>query len=325
MNSFGRIFRISIFGESHGPSLGILIDGVMPGLDLQVEDFLPDLEKRKAGAKGTTPRKESDMPIIESGVFNGKTTGAPLMIRFLNENTRSKDYSSLISTPRPGHADYTARVKYKGYNDYRGGGHFSGRLTLCLVAAGVVAKKMLNANITASIESLGGSTDIESKIDEAIAAHNSIGGVVKVKIKGIDKGLGEPFFDSVESVLSHLIFSIGGVKGIEFGLGFRGEKLFGSEFNDKFIDKEGHTDTNNNGGINGGISNGNDIDIRVFVKPTPSIGVPQPTFNFKTNKVEDLLIAGRHDRAIILRIVPVIEAVCAIGLVDLALINKAYN
>lgn len=328
MNSFGRIFRVSIFGESHGSSVGVVVDGVIPGISLTKEDFMPDLLRRKADKKGTTPRKESDLPLIESGVFNGKTTGAPIMIRFLNENTRSKDYSNLVSTPRPGHSDYTARVKYKGFNDYRGGGHFSGRLTLGIVAAGVIAKKIIGASISSEIISLHGNTNpaqFEMELDKAMSLHESIGGVVEIKINGIDKGIGEPFFDSVESVLSHLIFSVGGVKGVEFGVGFKGQAMYGSQFNDNFIDANGKTNTNNNGGINGGIANGNEIVLRAFVKPTPSVGVCQKTYNFAKNELEDLVIEGRHDSAIILRIAPVLEAMCAIGLCDLYLINKAYN
>lgn len=325
MNSFGRLFKISLFGESHGKSVGVLIDGVKPGLKLEVEDFLSDLARRKSGQKGTTPRIESDIPIIESGVFNGYTTGAPILIRFLNENTRSKDYSNLVSTPRPGHADYTALKKYKGFNDYRGGGHFSGRLTLGLVAAGVIAKKLLPFTVEAKIETLKGSKKIEEVLNEAIKQGDSVGGVVKITVKNPLPCLGEPYFDSVESILSHLLFSVGGVKGVEFGLGFRGEALYGSMFNDRFIDANGHTATNHNGGINGGITNGNDLEIRVFVKPTPSISKSQSTYNFKTNQIEELLIEGRHDKAIILRIAPVLEALVAIGLYDLFLVNKLYE
>ena len=326
MNSFGRLFRVSIYGESHGEELGVLIDGVKPGIKLSEDDFTADLLRRKAKGKATTPRIEEDKPLISSGVFNGYTTGAPLMIRFLNQNTRSKDYSNLVSTPRPGHADYTANQKYKGFNDYRGGGHFSGRLTLAIVAAGVVAKKMLNESFETKIVSLHGIKDeslFENELNEAIINRDSIGGVIEVKVSNVEKGLGEPYFDSVESVLSHLLFSVGGVKGVEFGIGFDGESLTGSQFNDTFLDKTGKTLTNNNGGINGGITNGNDIIVKVFVKPTPSIGKVQKTYNFKEDKLEELEIVGRHDTAIILRAMPVVEAMVAIGLLDLSLINKA--
>lgn len=328
MNSFGRLFRISIFGESHGDSVGVLIDGVKAGIKLSKEDFTNDLQRRKSGGLGKTPRIEADEPIIESGVFNGYTTGAPILIRFLNLNTRSKDYSNLIDTPRPGHADYTAKIKYDGYNDYRGGGAFSGRLTVGIVAAGVLAKKLLNCNFNTKIDSLFGESD-ESKFDEilkeAINKKESVGGVVSITVNGVEKGLGEPYFDSVESVVSHLLFSVGGVKGVEFGIGFNGEKLYGSEFNDNFVNSNGKTSTNNNGGINGGITNGNDLNIRVFVKPTPSVGTPQNTYNFKNDQIEELKIEGRHDAAIILRAQVVLEACVAIALADLKLVNDGIK
>lgn len=325
MNSIGRLFRVSIFGESHGSCVGILVDGVPAGIPLKEEDFYEDLSRRKASKKGTTPRVESDKPILESGVFNSCTTGAPILIRFLNENTKSKDYSNLVSHPRPSHSDLTAKVKFKGFNDYRGGGAFSGRLTLGIVAAGVIAKKILPLKYSTEIINLKGCTEkdkFESIIDDAILKRDSVGGIVSIKIDDVPASLGEPYFDSVESVLSHLLFSVGGVKGVEFGIGFDGVVLYGSEFNDSYIDKDGKTNTNNNGGINGGITNSNQIDIKVMIKPTPSVGVVQNTYNFNENKVSPLLIEGRHDSAIILRTLPVLEAMCAIGLCDLYMINK---
>ncbi len=325
MNSFGRLFRVSIYGESHGKSIGVVIDGVPSGIELNEESFNLDIQRRKPGALGTTPRVEEDKVIIESGVFNGFTTGAPISLRFENNNTRSKDYSQFLETPRPSHADFTANNKYNGFQDYRGGGHFSGRLTLGLVACGVVAKKIVDFKYETKISNLKGVEDetlFESVIKEAIEQKDSIGGVVTTKVSNVSVGLGEPFFDSVESNLSHLLFSVGGVKGVSFGIGFDGKLLYGSEFNDKIIDSSGKTSTNNNGGINGGITNGNDIIINTFVKPTPSIFKNQETFNFKTNKVEDFKIEGRHDCAIILRAQVVIEAVIAIGLADLYLINR---
>lgn len=325
MNSIGRLFRVSIFGESHGACVGILVDGVPAGITLNEEDFYLDLSRRKASKKGTTPRIESDMLLIESGVFNGYTTGAPILIRFLNENTKSKDYSNLVSHPRPSHADLTAKNKFNGFNDYRGGGPFSGRLTLGIVAAGVIAKKILPLKYSTEIINLKGSynkEEFDSIIEGAISKGDSVGGIVNIKIDDVPQSLGEPYFDSVESVLSHLLFSVGGVKGVEFGIGFNGVSLYGSEFNDAYINKEGKTLTNNNGGINGGITNSNQIDIKVMVKPTPSVGVLQNTYNFNDDKVSPLLIEGRHDSAIILRALPVLEAMCAIGLCDLYMINK---
>ena len=329
MNHFGRLFQINIFGESHGSSVGILLDGVKPGIELSAADFTSDLQRRKSGGKGTTPRIEADEIIIESGVFNGYTTGAPILLRFLNTNTKSKDYSNLVSHPRPSHADFTAKNKYDGYNDYRGGGHFSARLTLGIVSAGVVAKKMLeDVSFETKLINLGGCTDtskFNEILDATIAAHDSVGGIVGIKAKNVPVGLGEPYFDSLESTISHLLFSIGGVKGVEFGIGFDGANLKGSSFNDMIIDEKGTTKTNNNGGINGGISNGNDIELKVFVKPTPSISIPQNTYNFNDSKVEELVIEGRHDAAIILRAMVVLEACVAIALCDAMLINNAYK
>ena len=327
MNRFGRLFNISIFGESHGKGVGVLVDGVMPGIELKSEDFHSDLSRRKSGGLGTTPRIEADEVQIESGVFNGKTTGAPILLRFANNNTRSKDYSNLVNHPRPSHADYTAFNKYNGFNDYRGGGHFSGRITLGLVSAGVIAKKMLKTvSFDTKIINLNGETDrtkFAGILKDTVDKKDSVGGIISIKATGVEKGLGEPYFDSLESTISHLLFSIGGVKGVEFGIGFSGVGLKGSEFNDCIIDYNGTTSTNNNGGINGGISNGNPIEVKIFVKPTPSIGTSQNTFNFKNGEVEELVIDGRHDAAIILRAMVVCEAAIAIALCDAMLVNKA--
>ena len=329
MNHFGRLFQINIYGESHGLGCGILIDGVKPGIMLKKEDFESDLTRRKSGGLGTTPRKELDEVKIVSGVLNDYTTGAPILLSFENNNTISKDYSNLINHPRPSHADYTAHLKYNGFNDYRGGGHFSGRLTLGLVSAGVVAKKMLEGvSFETKLINLNGCTDqnkFQSILKETVDSKDSVGGIVSLKAFGVEKGLGEPFFDSLESTISHIMFSVGGVKGIEFGIGFDGVNLKGSEFNDMIVDIDGKTKTNNNGGINGGISNGNPIEIKVFVKPTPSIGIPQETFNFRNEKVESLTIEGRHDAAIILRAMVVLESCLAIALADAKLIHDAYK
>lgn len=328
MNSFGTIFRISIYGESHGECCGILIDGVKSGIKLSEEDFIPDLTRRKAGKKGTTPRIEKDMPHIMSGVFNGYTTGAPILINFLNENVNDNDYSNLIKHPRPGHCDLTAYQKYDGFNDYRGGGAFSGRLTLGIVCAGVIAKKITNFNVTSEIVSLHNNKnkeEFDKELEDAIKNMDSIGGTIRLKASNVPFGLGEPYFDSCESKISHLLYSIGAVKGVSFGVGFDGEALKGSEFNDFIIDEFGKTKTNNNGGINGGISNGNDIIVNVFVKPTASIGVSQETYNFEHHKVEALQIKGRHDACIALRAPVVLEACLNIALCDLYLMNKALK
>jgi chorismate synthase len=329
MNTIGRLFQVNIFGESHGKSVGVLVSGVPSGIELNESDFLSDLARRKSGKLGTTPRIEADEVKIASGVFNGYTTGSPILLTFENTNTKSKDYSNLITHPRPSHSDFVAKVKYNGYNDYRGGGSFSGRLTLGIVSAGVIAKKIISeVQISSEITSLKGSfnkDEFESIIEEAVNQHNSVGGVIKITAKNVEIGLGEPYFDSLESTISHLLFSIGGVKGVEFGIGFEGQNLYGSEFNDCIIDDKGTTKTNNSGGINGGISNGNDIVVKAFVKPTSSVGVTQQTYNFNTNSVENLKIEGRHDAAIILRAGVVLEACVAIALADASLIRKAYK
>lgn len=323
MNSFGRIFRVSIFGESHGAAVGIAVDGCPAGIPLKTEDFLHDLERRKAGAKGTTPRKEDDLPEIVSGVFNDRTTGAPITILFRNNNTRSQDYESLRKTPRPGHADFVLDKKFNGFNDYRGGGHSSGRLTVALVAAGVVAKKVLkDININAALIEAGGDNDIEAAIEKAIEQQDSIGGIIECTINGLPIGLGEPFFDSVESNISHLVFAIPAMKGIEFGSGFAAAKMKGSEHNDSFIDEKGTTETNHAGGINGGITNGNELVFRVAVKPTSSTPQEQQTWNKATEQVESFSVKGRHDLCIALRAPVVVEAAAAIALADFYLINK---
>ncbi len=323
MNTHGTIFRISIFGESHGKWVGALIDGCPAGIGITEGDFLPDLNRRKAGATGTTPRQESDTPIFTSGVFNGKTTGAPLTIVFENNNTRPTDYDAIKDTPRPGHADFVLNKKFGGFNDYRGGGHSSGRLTVALVAAGVVAKKILNGiGITATLLEAGGNTDIEAAINKAVEQQDSIGGVVGCKVNGLPVGLGEPFFNSVESCISHAVFAIPAIKGIEFGSGFAAAQMTGSTHNDAFIDAAGTTLTNHAGGINGGITNGNELTFRVAVKPTSSTPQPQQTWNNATQAVEGFTVKGRHDLCIALRVPVVVEAATAIALADLMLVAK---
>ncbi len=322
MNTFGRIFRIGIFGESHGKWVGVTIDGCPAGIDLREEDLAPDLDRRKAGAAGTTPRKEDDMPIFVSGVFNNKTTGAPLTIVFENNNVRSADYDAIKATPRPGHADFVLDKKFNGFNDHRGGGHSSGRLTVALVAAGCVAKKILQGiTVTATLTEAGGNTDIEAAINKAIADQDSIGGIVSCTIAGLPVGLGEPFFDSVESLISHAVFAIPAIKGIEFGSGFAAARMAGSTHNDAIINEHGATGTNNAGGINGGITNGNDLHFRVAVKPTSSTPREQQTWNKNTQSVEPFTVKGRHDLCIALRVPVVVEAVTAIALADLWLLH----
>jgi len=326
MNTFGTIFRISIFGESHGESVGVVIDGCPAGIPLKLSDFKDDFTRRKSGAKGTTPRKEADIPRIMSGVFNEFTTGAPVMIMFENSNTRSKDYSNLVKTPRPGHADFTAEQKFGGYQDYRGGGHFSGRLTLGLVAAGVIAKKMIAPmEVETKLLEVGGSEDIDAAVEKAIEAGDSIGGIVECTIGQVPLSLGEPFFNSVEAVMSHMIFSIPAIKGIEFGSGFKAATMTGSEHNDNILSTDGVTETNHAGGINGGISSGNEIIFRVVVKPTSSTHQVQRTMNMSSGKIEDLEIEGRHDTCIALRVPVVVEAAAAIVMADFMLQSQKID
>ncbi|HXS35965.1 MAG TPA: chorismate synthase [Flavipsychrobacter sp.] len=320
MNTFGRFFRVSIFGESHGQRVGVVIDGCPAGIEVHEDDFNTDLERRKAGMPGTTPRKEDDAPHIVSGVFQNKTTGAPITIIFENKNTKSSDYEALRNTPRPGHADFVIHKKFNGFNDYRGGGHSSGRLTVALVAAGVIAKKILTGiDVTASLIEAGGNANIEAAIEKAVAEQDSIGGIVACHVTGLPVGLGEPFFDSAESVISHTIFSVPAIKGIEFGSGFSAARMTGSEHNDAIVDAEGTTKTNNAGGINGGITNGNELYFKVAVKPTSSTPKEQQTWNSSTQSVEAFQVKGRHDLCIALRVPVVVEAATAIALADLYL------
>ena len=320
MNSFGHAFRITLTGESHGPEIGIIIDGIPPGIPLAPEDFYSDLKRRKPGQNGTTPRREQDTPLIEAGLYQGKTTGAPLMIVFKNRDQQPNDYRQILNTPRPGHADWTAAWKYKGFNDPRGGGRFSGRLTVGLVAAGVLAKKIIHpVQLKAVITEIGGTQNFEPAVQEAAAQQDSIGGIIECRGKNMPAGWGEPFFDSMESLLSHIIFSIPGIKGLEFGSGFQSARMRGSTCNDPITDTGGRTLSNHSGGINGGISNGNELIFRAAVKPASSITRPQKTINTRTGKTETLIIPGRHDACIALRMPVIIEAAAAIVLADFSL------
>ena len=348
MNTFGRKFRVTIFGESHGEAIGVVLDGVPAGLDLCEADFEKDILRRKSGAQGTTPRIESDVPQIVSGVFEGHTTGAPLTVLFRNENVKSQDYAQFAAMPRPGHADLTAAHRWDDCNDPRGGGHFSGRLTLPVVAAGVVAKKILADatildetpvpynGIRAQIVELGGipapsaelsechversETSMGEAIDQAVAEGDSLGAVIECVVPEIDPGYGEPFWDSVESQIAHAIFSIPGVRGVEFGDGFKAAAMRGSEHNDP-IGEDGRPAKNGAGGVNGGLTNGAPLKFRVAFKPTSSIAKPQQTFNFATGEMDTLQIKGRHDVCFALRCPVIVEAMTAIVLADFALLR----
>ena len=326
MNSFGVLFRVTLFGESHGPAIGVIIDGCPPGITVKTEDFLPDLKRRQSGSRGTTKRQEPDLPEILSGVFDGVTTGAPVTLITRNSDKISTDYDEFKNIPRPGHADFAASVKHAGFADMRGSGHFSGRITWGLVAAGVLAKKINGtADINARLISAGGSVDIEKALSDAIAANDTIGGIIECTVKNPPLAIGEPFFYSFESAVSHMIFSIPAIKGIEFGSGFASAKMRGSEHNDPFLNSSGKTLTNNAGGINGGITNGNEIIFRLVVKPTSSTGLDQTTFNFKTGKMSTLKVKGRHDTCIALRMPVIVEAATAIAMADLMLIDRGIH
>ncbi|MBO5339139.1 MAG: chorismate synthase [Clostridia bacterium] len=350
-NTFGQSVCTTIFGESHGEAVGVVIDGLAPGIEIDKGFIEAQLSKRRPSGKTDTPRVEKDDYKILSGIFNGKTTGTPIAIVIPNENTKSSDYT--YGMARPSHADYTAHEKYHGYEDYRGGGHFSGRVTAGLVAGGAIAisaLKKLGINIGTHILKCGNACDqsfnntedieksvlnlqdkafpvisseaeetIREEISKASAEKDSIGGLIETAITGVPTGVGEPWFDSVESTLSHAVFSIGGIKGIEFGLGLDFASRLGSTANDSFEYKNGKviTTTNNNGGINGGITNGMPITFTCTVKPTPSIGKEQKTVDFITGENTTLEIKGRHDPAIIRRICVVIDSVCALALCDM--------
>lgn len=349
-NTFGNNLTVTLFGESHGEAIGAVIDGIAPGIKIDRDYIEEKLTLRRPYGKISTTRAERDKFSIVSGVFNGYTTGTPIAIIIPNEDTRSTDYEMIKTLPRPSHADFSAECKYHGFQDYRGGGHFSGRVTAALVAAGAIISQALSEKgikIGTHIAKLHGITDrdfidfnedvdtlskklfpalsidaeekMKEEIESARLAKDSVGGVLESVILGIPTGVGEPFFDSVESMLSHALFSIGGIKGVEFGRGFGFADIFGSEANDSFAIKNGTviTETNNSGGINGGITNGMPIIVRSAVKPTPSIRKEQKTVNLSEMKEGTLTIEGRHDPAIIHRVRSVVDAILAITVADM--------
>ena len=349
-NTFGNSLTVTLFGESHGEAIGAVIDGLAPGIKIDKKYIDEKLTLRRPFGKVSTARKETDNYTIVSGVYNGYTTGSPITIIIPNENTNSKDYASIKDTPRPGHADYTAECKYHGFQDYRGGGHFSGRVTAALVAAGAIMSYALNSigvKIGTHILKLHGISDrcfedlesdidilskkqfptlsdsaeeeMMSEIEKVRSEADSVGGILESVILGVPRGVGEPWFDSVESMISHILFSIGGIKGVEFGRGFEFADMLGSEANDQMTVKDGKivTKTNNNGGINGGITNGMPIIVKCAVKPTPSIYKEQNTVSLSENKDTKIKIEGRHDPAIIHRVRAVVDAALAITVADM--------
>lgn len=355
----GKNIKISLFGESHGDLIGITIDGLKSGIALNIDYIYDQLNKRKSIANISTPRKEKDEFEIVSGYFNGYTTGTPLTILIKNENTKSTDYKPNLL--RPSHADYSAFLKYDGYQDYRGGGHFSGRMTVGLVIAGAICKQILENKgiyIGSHIKQIHNIVDVDFSVNKKVlneqiitmnqsnfavitnsikeemikcietAKENqdSVGGIIETAVVNVEGGIGEPFFDSIESVLSSLIFSIPGVKGIEFGRGFEIASLYGSEANDQFCYQDGiQTTSNNNGGINGGISNGMPIIIKTCLKPTPSIGKEQNTVDLLKNQNITMKIKGRHDPCIVHRARVVIDSMVAIGILDLYVQRFGYQ
>lgn len=361
-STIGDAITISVFGESHGEQIGVLIDGLCPGIALDMEYINHQLDLRKPKGRISTQRKESDEPNIISGYFNGYTTGTPLCILFANTNTRSNDYDTIKDFMRPSHADYSAQQKYLGFQDYRGGGHFSGRLTTAIVAAGAICNSILKSKgivigshikrvntiedepfandeqtLLAQLEALNAThfptisnqakQDMVAYMETCANEGDSCGGIIESVIYNMPQGIGEPMFHSIESVLSHLLFSVPAIKGVEFGLGFDFANFKGSEVNDCFYydeKKKVKTKTNNNGGINGGISNGMPIVIKSVVKPTPSIYKPQETIHLQTQENVTYQIKGRHDPAIIHRARVVLDSVIAIGLLDLLVQRHGY-
>lgn len=351
--TWGNKIELSIFGESHGKAIGIVINGIKPGFEIDMDKIEKEMERRAPGRnKMSTQRKEGDKPKILSGIFEGKTTGAPISMIIENSDTRSKDYSKLKDLMRPGHADYAGNRRYGGFNDYRGGGHFSGRITAPLVFAGALAKQLLEEKgikIGAHISSVGKVKDdsfnrinisesllenllkkelplikdekieeVKKEIEKVRLKGNSIGGTIECAIIGVKAGIGSPFFDSLESKIASLAFSVPAVKGIEFGLGFEISEMTGAEANDEYYVENGEIKaySNNNGGITGGISNGMPITYKVAIKPTPSISIKQRTVNISTMENEKLVIEGRHDPCIVQRAVVVIEAIAAIAILE---------
>lgn len=358
----GNNVQLTIFGESHGNGIGLVLDGLAPGIKLDLDKINHQLDLRKPRGKISTSRKESDAPNFVSGFFDGHTTGTPLCIMFENANTQSKDYSKTKDLMRPSHADYSGFIKYKGFNDYRGGGHFSGRLTTPIVCAGAIAKQILEskgifigshilkvrniydegfnyldeAQLKEQIIDLNdkhfpvlnedSSKRMMTHMEEAAKMGDSVGGVIETGIVNMECGIGEPMFHSLESVISHYLFSVPAVKGVEFGLGFEFANHYGSDVNDAFYydNERVKTKTNNNGGINGGISNGMPIIIKSVIKPTPSIYKEQDTVNIASKTDEKLQINGRHDPAIVHRARVVIDSVVALAVLDLMVERHGY-
>lgn len=353
-STYGENLKLSIFGQSHAPAIGMTLDGIPAGLTVDLEKLQQFLNRRAPGQNDfSTPRREEDRPEFLSGLLNGFTCGAPLAAIIRNTNTRSGDYANLMDCPRPGHADYTAQVKYGGFQDAAGGGHFSGRLTAPLCIAGGLCKQWLEAKgirISAHIAAIAGISDtpfdpIQPQLDsvctdfpvlnpqagakmrEAVAAarmeQDSVGGIIECAVTGLPAGLGEPMFGGVEGRIAQIVYGIPAVKGVEFGIGFEAANLRGSENNDDFRMEEGKvvTSTNHCGGILGGITNGMPLLFRAAIKPTPSISQAQQSVSLSRGENQELVVKGRHDPCIVPRAVPVVEAAAAIAIFDMLLQN----
>ncbi|TVP96414.1 MAG: chorismate synthase [Acholeplasmatales bacterium] len=326
MNQFGTLYRITLYGESHQPAIGVVIDGVPPGTPIDPAAIAADLKRRNPPLIGTTPRKEPDAVILTSGILNGVATGSPIHAMIENKNVRSHDYDHLKAQPRPGHADFVAKMKYGGHQDPRGGGRFSGRLTAPLVVAGSIAKMFLPYTFSHRLIQVGSLKDmdqLDAYLTDIAAAGDSVGGIIEVRIEGVPVGIGEPMFQKLDAALSSMMFAIPAVKGVEIGTGFSGITMTGSDFNDRFIAATGQTTTNHAGGITGGLSNGNPIVFNVFVKPTSSIAKGQETYAYDTESVRTLAVKGRHDVCIARRAGIVLENAAAIVFADLTLHHRA--
>lgn len=329
MNLLGQYLKMHIYGTSHGPEVGVLLEGIPAGIALNKSDFKSAIDRRKPSMKGTTPRKEQDEVHIKSGVFEGFTTGMPLLISFFNENTRSKDYEQQRDIPRPGHADWAAHKKYKGFEDYRGGGAFSARLTVGMVAAGVVAQQVIHQyldwndfKISSKILQIGKFEDPIKGLEHAIAQKDSIGGKVQITAEGIPTGIGEPYFYGVDAAIAQAMFSIPAVKGLEFGAGFYSLNMLGSEHNDAIIEISGQTNTNHSGGVTGGLTNGNPLQFQVVLKPTSSTPQLQKSLDWMDKRVKEFKIKGRHDLCVALRAPVILEAATLWVLADLGFMFK---
>jgi len=328
MNSIGNLFKITLYGESHQQAIGVIIDGVKPGTFIDETRIKNELTQRRPGKVGTKPRIEKDEFVITSGVFEGKATGSPIHIMIPNMNTQSKDYDHLLSQPRPGHADFVSAKKYSGFHDHRGGGRFSGRLTAPIVAAGSIAKMMLPMTFSHELIQVGickNPSDFDAYLNDIKAQGDSVGGVIEITVQGVPVGLGEPMFNKLDAAITHMLMSMPAVKLVSFGDALDMIESKGSEFNDTLLNEDGLTKTNHSGGVVGGISNGNDIKVKVFIKPTSSIQKQQDTYSFDRKTTDALTVGGRHDVCIARRAGIVVENAVAIVLADMFLLNKMYD